>query len=340
MNQPSSSQEIIVELRQLEIFRALAEELHFTRAAARVHCVQSNVTTQIRALEHELGIPLFDRLAKRVVLTDAGRRFLPYAEKVLSTVEEAHAAVSQPASPTGPLRIGAPESVLAYRLPAIISQFRKLYPRVELTFRPYADEWLINSLESGKLDLAVWMRDVVDYEQLTSLHLRAEKVLLIAEPMHELANRERVRPQDLAGQTLLLTEAGCGYRKKLDQLLSLLGIRPSNIIEFSSVEAIKQCASLGMGLGLLPEIVVAEEIKCGQLVALGWVGPQLDIATHVVWHKDKWISPAVHAFISLVKKKLCNSANPSEEDSVKLTSISKRSVGLNRTPQVASMRKH
>jgi DNA-binding transcriptional LysR family regulator len=303
-----------VELRQLEIFCALAEELHFTRAAARVHCVQSNVTTQIRALEQEFGIPLFDRLAKRVVLTDAGRRFLPYAEKVLSTVDQAHAAVSQPSSPAGPLRIGAPESVLTYRLPEIISQFRNLYPKVELTFRPYADEWLTNSLESGKLDLAVWMRDVVECEQLTSLRLRAEKVLLVAEPLHELAAKNRVRPQDLAGQTLLLTEAGCAYRKKLDQLLSLLGIRPSNIIEFSSVEAIKQCASLGMGLALLPKIVVAEEIKRGQLITLAWVGPQLDIATHVVWHKDKWISPAVHAFISLVKEKLSESVNAFSED--------------------------
>src|ERR1700709_126472 len=106
-----------MEFRQLEIFCALAEELHFTRAAARLHCVQSNVTTQIRALEQELGTPLFDRLAKRVILTDAGQRFLPHAEKVLSTVEQAHASVSQSSAPAGPLRIGSPESVMAYRLP-------------------------------------------------------------------------------------------------------------------------------------------------------------------------------------------------------------------------------
>src|SRR5882724_4267924 len=128
-----------MELRQLEIFQALAEELHFTRAAARVHCVQSNVTTQIRALEEELGTPLFDRLAKRVILTDAGRRFLPYAEKVLSTVSDAQAAVVQDATPAGPLCVGAPESVLNYRLPRVLSRFRKLHPKVQLTFRPYFD---------------------------------------------------------------------------------------------------------------------------------------------------------------------------------------------------------
>jgi DNA-binding transcriptional LysR family regulator len=303
-----------MELRQLEIFCALAEELHFTRAAARVHCVQSNVTTQIRALEQELGTPLFDRLAKRVILTDAGHRFLPHAEKVLSTVEQAHASVSQSSAPAGPLRIGSPESIMAYRLPEIIGRFRKLYPKVELSFRPYSDATLSHLLESGKLDLAVWMRDAVKCDQLTSLRLRDEKVLLVGEPAHELAVKRRVRPQDLAGQTLLLTEAGCGYREKLDQMLSLLSIRPGSVSEFSSVEALKQCASLGMGLALLPEIVVADELERGKLAALAWTGPRLDIATHLVWHKDKWISPAVRAFISLVKEKLSGPADVAAAD--------------------------
>src|SRR5208283_5357245 len=125
------------------------------------NCVQSNVTTQIRSLEEELGTPLFDRLAKRVVLTDAGRRLLPYAEKVLCTLDEAHSAMTQDAVPSGPLSVGAPESVLTYRLPGILSEFRKLYPRVALSFRPYSDVSLVRSLEAGMFDLAVWMMDAV-----------------------------------------------------------------------------------------------------------------------------------------------------------------------------------
>jgi DNA-binding transcriptional LysR family regulator len=291
-----------MELRQLEIFQALAEELHFTRAAARVHCVQSNVTTQIRALEEELGTPLFDRLAKNVVLTDAGRRLLPYAEKVLLTLREANAAVAQSSIPAGPLRIGAPESVLTYRLPEVLSRFRKQFPKVELTFLPYWDESLHRSIESGKLDLAVWMQDAVKHERLKSLRLRTEKILLVADPNHSLVAKKRVLPEDLACQTMLLTEAGCSYRKKLDEILALMNICPGNVIEFSSVEAIKECASLGMGLALLPEIVVAEQLARKQLVPLRWTGPELDIATHVVWHKDKWISPALEAFISVLRE--------------------------------------
>jgi len=293
-----------MELRQLEIFRALAQELHFTKAAARVHCVQSNVTTQIRALESELGARLFDRLAKRVVLTDAGRRLLPYAERVLSTVDEGRAAVGQNATPSGPLRIGTPESVLTYRLPRILGRFRKLYPKVELSFRPYLDLGLVHLIESGELDLAVWMEDAVQHDRLKAMRLRNEKLVFIAAPEHPLARKKRVTPHDLAGQTLLLTEAGCSYRTKLDELLSVMSIRPESITEFSSVEAIKECVSLGMGLSLLPEIVVDRELARKQLVSLAWTGTEMGIATHVVWHKDKWISPALGAFISLLEQML------------------------------------
>jgi DNA-binding transcriptional LysR family regulator len=303
-----------MELRQLEIFRALAQELHFTKAAARVHCVQSNVTTQIRALESELGTRLFDRLAKRVVLTDAGRRFLPYAERVLATVDEGRAAVGENATPSGPLRIGTPESVLTYRLPRILGRFRKLYPKVELSFRPYVDVGLVHMIESGDLDLAVWMEDTVQHDRLKAIRLRNEKLVFIAAPGHPLAGKKRVTPHDLGGQTLLLTEAGCSYRTKLDKLLSVMSIRPESVTEFSSVEAIKECVSLGMGLGLLPEIVVDRELTRKQLVSLFWTGAEMGIATHVVWHKDKWISPALGAFISLLEQMLIEPSSTSRRE--------------------------
>jgi DNA-binding transcriptional LysR family regulator len=293
-----------MEVRQLQIFCTLAEELNFTRTAERVHTVQSNVTTQIKALEEELGTPLFDRLAKRVMLTDAGRRFLPYAEKALTAMVEGHFAVRHGAEPAGQLRIGAPESVLAYRLPEVLQCFRKRYPQVEVIFRPHWDETLFDALESGKLDMAIRMIDTIDHSQFASVRLRTEKVYLIAHPEHPLAEKQTVEPADLGGQVLLLTEAGCAYRKKLDEMLAAQKVRSGHVTEFSSVEAIKQCATAGMGIGLLPEIVVAAELNRKQLKSLQWVGPNMDIATHIVWHKDKWLSPGMLAFLELLKEKI------------------------------------
>jgi DNA-binding transcriptional LysR family regulator len=293
-----------MEVRQLQIFRTLAEELNFTRTAEKVHTVQSNVTTQIKALEEELGVPLFDRLGRRVTLTDAGRNFLPFAGQALAAMEQGQRAVQTGAEPCGPLRIGAPESVLTYRLPQVLRAYRRRFPHVELIFRPYSDATLALKLEAGKFDMAIQMSDTPPHPAIKTMRLRTERVFLLAESSHPLAVHATVKPADLAGQNLLLTEAGCGYREKLDKALALQNIRPGNITEFSSVEAIKQCVAVGMGLGLLPAIVVARELRQHQLKALHWAGPSLDIATNIIWHKDKWISPAMAAFIEMVKEKL------------------------------------
>ena len=290
-----------MEVRQLQIFRTLAEELNFTRTAEKVHTVQSNVTAQIKALEDELGVPLFDRLGRRVTLTDAGRRFQPFAEQALKAMEQGERAIRNGDEPSGPLRISAPETVLTYRLPPILHSFRDRFPHVEVIFRPQSDTTLAVELENGKLDLVIGMCDTLSNPAHKSIRFHTERIFLLGEPNHPLVKRRTVKPADLAGQQLLLTEAGCGYRAKLDRILALQNVRPGHITEFSSVEAIKQCVCAGMGLALLPAIAVARELRQNQFKTLHWTGPSLDIATHVLWHKDKWISPAMAAFLELVK---------------------------------------
>jgi DNA-binding transcriptional LysR family regulator len=301
-----------MEVRQLHTFCVLVQELNFTRTAERVHTVQSNVTSQIQSLEAELGSPLFDRLAKRVLLTDAGHRFLPYAEKALAAMEQGQRAVKFGSEPAGPLRIGAPESVLTYRLPEVLKIFRKRYPQVEVIFRPDLDDKLTDSLESGKLDLAISMSDAIEEEQLRFIRMRTEEIYLFGPPDHPLANAKKVYPKDLLDQTLLLTEAGCGYRKKLDTQLALANIRPQHITEFSSVEAIKQCVLAGMGFGLLPRIVIACELKKRQIALLNWHGEKMSIATHLVWHKDKWMSPGMKAFLEVMRATLQEKPSPAK----------------------------
>jgi DNA-binding transcriptional LysR family regulator len=293
-----------MEVRQLQIFRTLAEELNFTRTAEKVHTVQSNVTAQIKALEEELGVPLFDRLGRRVTLTDAGRRFQPFAEQALAAMEQGERAIRNGTEPSGPLRISAPESQLTYRLPRVLRTFRRRFPNVEVAFRPHMGDALAFELETGKLDLVIDMCDAPSNPAHRSIRLQTERVSLFGDSSHPLTKRRTVKPADLAGQTLLLTEAGCGYRAKLDRVLALQNIRPGNITEFSSVEAMKQCVCVGMGLALLPAIVVTRELRQNLFKALHWAGPSLDIATHILWHKDKWVSPAMAAFLELVRAQM------------------------------------
>jgi len=186
----------------------------------------------------------------------------------------------------------------------VLRVYRKRFPHVELVFRPYSDATLCAKLETGKFDMAIQMSDAKPNPALKSLRLRTERVFLLSDPSHALASRGTVKPADLAGQMLLLTESGCGYREKLDQVLALQNIRPGNVTEFSSVEAIKQCVIAGMGLALLPAIVVSREVRQHQIKVLHWAGPSLDISTQVLWHKDKWVSPAMAAFQEVMQEKL------------------------------------
>jgi DNA-binding transcriptional LysR family regulator len=219
-------------------------------------------------------------------------------------MDQGYRAIKFGTEPAGPLNIYAPESVLTYRLPEVLKLFRKRYPKVELIFRPESDSKLADELECGKLDLAISMSDSIDAEHLISMGMRKEDVYLFSTPDHPLANVKKACARDLVDQTLLLTESGCGYRKKLDTLLAAANVKPQHVTEFSSVEAIKQCVLAGMGIGFLPEIVIACELKKKQLTVIDWHGAKMSIATHIVWHKDKWISPGMQAFLDVLKEKL------------------------------------
>jgi DNA-binding transcriptional LysR family regulator len=290
-----------MELRQLQMFVALAEELNFTRTAERLHTVQSNVTSHVRHLEQELGVQLFDRYPRRLVLTDAGARFLPYAQRVLATVEEAGRAMRFGEEPAGPLRIGAPESILTYRLPLALRRFRQRHPHVTLLLRPCVDWPLAAPLQSGKFDFAIRLADTVGDKMLNSRRIGPERVVLVAASKHPLTQRTTVRPRDLSGEHLLLTEEGCAYRKKFERILAARGVKPQGVGEFASVEAIKQCAILGMGIALLPEIAVASAIRSGALRVLPWRGPDVSMSTHIVWHKDRSLTPAMRGFLDTVE---------------------------------------
>src|SRR5260370_8609226 len=293
-----------MELRQLEIFRILSRELNFTRAAERAHCVQSNVSVQIRSLEQEFGFQLFERLGQQIRLTSHGQRLLPYAERILRMVEEARTLAKDGDTPAGTLVIGSPESVLTYRLPPVLQAFRAKFPDVELVMRGIANWDLAPQLEQGQLDFGLVIEDAVKNPHLQVETLCSEPVTLLVHPQHPLVARTFIEAEDLREEAFLLTDAGCAYRSKLEQAIGETHVKPKTVMEFSSVETIKQCAALGMGIACLPTIVAETELATRKLAALRWSGPDLTMRTLVAWHKDKWLSPAMEAFLALLRDNL------------------------------------
>lgn len=292
-----------MELRQLTTFRMVATLLSFSRAAESLNYVQSSVTTQIQLLEEELGVRLFDRLGKRVALTDAGKRLLQYTERILQLVEETRSVVTNEEIPGGTLTITAPETLCSYRLPALLRQFRARFPQVKLIFRlsTFIDPW--RSVSEGSADIAFAIAEPIHSNMLVTEILIPEPLLILAPHDHRLSQLPVIDPMDLNGETFLLTEIG-SYRNVLERALNEVGVHLTINLDFSSVEAIKQCAMAGMGIAFLPAVTVAADVAQGRLAVLNWEGHNFQICTQVMWHKEKWISPAIGAFLALTREVL------------------------------------
>ena len=284
----------------------IARELSFTRAAASLGYVQSSVTAQIQSLERELGAPLFERLGRKVTLTDAGRRLLEYADRILALNEEARSSVAGRGEVAGTLTIGAPDTLCAYRLPAVLASFRRQFPSVHVAFHPARScKHGRRAVADGLVDAAILLDEHVEQQgRVVTEVLAPEPLCLLVAPDHPLAGLDTISLRQLHGIATVMTETGCGYRDLFERLLADAGVALGSTAEFASIEAIKECVKAGMGLTVLPRIAVATELDQGTLVELAWDGPPLEIVTQVIRHKDKWLSPTLSAFLDCVRDEL------------------------------------
>lgn len=291
-----------MELRQLQTFREVTRTLSFTRTANALNYAQSSVSAQIQALEEELNVTLFDRLGRRIALTDAGQRLIPYVDKILALADEAQKVVTGDTEPTGVLTIGAPETICAYRLPAVVEAYRHRHPNVDIIFRPDLNsaDW-DGMLREGVIDAVLTLSRPFQSRTANVEHLRQEPIIVAVHPAHRLAALPTVPPAELQVETLIHTEAGCQYRAAFERMLRNVGVTPANVLEFHSLEAIKQCALTGMGIAVIPQVVIQTELAEGRLVALNIDGIAFNMITQLIWHKDKWISPALGAFLVMAR---------------------------------------
>lgn len=293
-----------MELRQLYTFQTVATTLNFSRAAEALNYVPSNVTMQIKALEEELDVRLFDRLGKQLVLTTAGKRFLTHVQDILNKLEEARSVLHDNEILSGTLTISANEVVCAYRLPDVFKLFRSRHPGVRLIFRSVPNQLLKQTLFEGTSDVAFILDEPIRSTGLATEPLTKETFRFFAAPDHPLAKKHVLQLEDFHGEVFLINEKGCPYRTMFDRTFKKGDIDRISSLEFQSAEAIKQCAISGIGIAFLPEIVTKVEVERGELVALPWRISDLDVYTQMSWHKDKWLSPIILSFIEAAREVL------------------------------------
>jgi DNA-binding transcriptional LysR family regulator len=240
-----------MELRQLKTFMTVAQFLNFNRAAQALNYAQSTISTQIRLLEEELGKPLFDRLGKTIVLTEAGQVLLRYAGKMLDIEKETRAQVAGHEETHGSITIRVPQSISVYLLPPVIKAFMARFPKVGLDISSCA-QTIQQELRSGIIDLAFLLADSIHERDLIAEVLGFEKLFLVAGPDHPLTSLSSVDVKNLADHTVLLPKQDCSYKMLFQQLLAEEKVACASIMEFNSVEAIKRCVQQGIGVALIP----------------------------------------------------------------------------------------
>lgn len=193
-----------MEFRQLRTFRAVADSLSFSKAAAQLFMAQSSVSAQIRSLEDELDLKLFDRIGRRVLITDAGLKLYEYARRIEEMTHEIRAEVAGAENVRGSLTIRIPETLATIYMPQVVERFYADNPQVKLNFINCSDLQLREELNSGRIDLAYLMTDAIHLKEVNVHMLRIEDLILMAGPAHPLAQKTNVMPEHLNGQTVLL----------------------------------------------------------------------------------------------------------------------------------------
>lgn len=239
-----------MDLSDLHIFRTVVEAGGITRAADRLHRVQSNVTTRVRQLEEDLGVDLFIREGRRLHLSPAGRTLLGYADRLLALADEARASV-QDVTPRGILRLGSMESTAGVRLPAPLSEMYSRYPDVTVELRTGNPTQLARLILEGELDAALVAEPIADapFEKAT---IYREKLVLIA-----AADQMPIgKAETMEAKTILAFENGCPHRKRLEDWFAGQDKLPERVIELGSYHAMLGCTVAGMGISLLPASVL------------------------------------------------------------------------------------
>jgi len=291
-----------MEIKHLKTFRKVAHLMNFNQAAKALYCSQSTVSAQIKLLEQELGVLLFDRLGKKIILTQAGSKLIRYAEKMIDIEKETISEITKIQELLGLISIRAPQTVGTYLLPEVLKHFKKQYPRVGFNVETCSMISLKDELRSGIVDIAFLLADNVVEKSFHTQILRILPLVLIARPDHHLAVKKTIDIKDLNGETIILPKHDCGYKMMFETLLSQENVDTASIMEFNSVEAVKQCVQKGLGITIIPELSVREEIMAGKFVILTLKDEILETSVVMIWHKNKWMSPTLTQFINCVRK--------------------------------------
>jgi LysR family transcriptional regulator, transcription activator of glutamate synthase operon len=299
-----------MELRQLRYLVALADECHFTRAAAREHIAQPALSQQIRRLETEVGLALVERTTRRVALTDAGELLVARARRILAEVDDAQAELGTLAGVKGGrLAVGALHTMGPVDLSLLLAAFHRNHPAVELTVREQSSEELAEMLRDDEIDLAfLSVTERIQSHGLELHRLVTEELVAVLPPQHALADRDGVTMTELAGDAFISFRTGSRLRELLDRAAADAGFEPRIALESNESRRIRSLVSSGLGVAILPR---SDAAGPGAAVAVTpLVEPALTRDVTLASRAKRRHSPAAQAFLALTLQVFATTRRP------------------------------
>ncbi len=253
--------------RQLIAFATLARRGSFTQTARELFLTQSAVSHTIKAFERELGVPLFDRIGKRVHLTQAGEQLLGHAERILREMTDARSAIEELQNwGHGRLRVGASTTACHYILPTVLREFRQSFPKCVIKIEPGDQPQQLELLRSNQVDIALTLEPAEPLADLDFRPLFEDELRFLVSPMHRWAGLKEVPVREIADETLIMYNKGSQTFRMVDEYFRAEGVTPSNYIELGSMEAIKELVKIGLGAGVLAPWIARDELRSGALI--------------------------------------------------------------------------
>lgn len=291
-----------MDIRALNIFMEVAELGSFTKAGDKLGYSQPTISFQIKQLEKELGVSLFDRIGHTVSLTEAGRDALRYAQDICHLSQEMLLDTSGHREPAGVLRLGMPDSLCEPLIAGQFHGFRSHYPKVSLRILTGDTGQLLGLLDHNEADLILTLDDHLYNHNYVIVDEEAIDVHFVVSPENPLVQNDVVTIEELLQYPFLLTEKGMSYRRLLDERLARSSMDIQPVLETGRADLICALAAENAGVGFLPDYVTADSVRKGKLVRLHVQDFRVKVWKQLLYRREKWVSLQMRAMIDHISR--------------------------------------
>ena len=300
----------IMNLNQLRVFHRVAKLQSFTRAADTLCLTQPGISKHIKQLEAHYGVKLFDRLGKKVVLTQAGEILFDKTEVMFAQLNEAKVQIDDMKSLAGgTLSIGASITIGVYVLPKLLGNFIRRYPSIKISTDISLSQEIEGKVVSNSLDLGFVGHPVRD-ERLSIHRFLTDELILIVPPDHRWAKRKTVQSPQLVDEAFLISREGSGTRSTIEERLRSRGITLNRVMEFGNTECVKKAVEAGLGISIISKYAVAREVSLDLIRSIRLTGINTRRDFYIIYLRDKYLNNLVKAFLGFLKDTAISSIIP------------------------------